>query len=165
MAVHENPGRMAMEAIDEYFTASENCLRFRKPDDGCLGYPATLLLFCVINALGICLHGDSVTIDGRLQTITPGEPFRILNHECFGLGLSHKEIKLLEESYRNRLAHNAIIDVGSFLLPRSDDPPFVFESGQVGIKVFSFHQLVVRAYSRFPKERIESWAKQLQNSK
>jgi hypothetical protein len=99
-----------------------------------------------------------------LQKITLGEPFRVLNHECFGLGLSSQQIKLLEQSFRNRLAHNAIIDVGSFLLPLSGDPPFAFESGRVGIKVFSFHELVARAYSRFPKERIESWAKRLRNS-
>jgi hypothetical protein len=165
MALHENLGQLAIEAIDEYLIASANCLKFRKKDGGCLGYPATLLLLCVINALGVWLDGDNVTIDGRLEKITEGEPFRVLNHDCFGLELSGQEIKLLKQSYRNRLAHNAIIDVGSFLLPREDDPPFVFESEGVGIKVFSFYKLVVRAYSRFPKERIHSWANQLQSSK
>jgi hypothetical protein len=165
MALHENLGSLARETIDEYLIASQNCLSFRKPDGGCLGCPATILLFCIVNALGVCLSGDTVTIDGRSQKIKEREPFRILNHECFGLGLSQKEIKLLEHSYRNRLAHNAIIDIGSFLLPQSDNPPFLFKSGQVGIRVFSFHKLVAQAYSQFPKERIESWAERFQNSK
>ncbi len=164
MAIHKDLGQLAREAVDEYLAASANCLSFRKPDGGCLGYPATLLLLYVVNALGICLDGESVPIDGHSQRITGSEPFLVLNHECFALGLNLQQIKLLERSYRNRLAHSAIIDVVSFSLPLRDDPPFVFGSGLVGIKVFSFYEHVARAYSQFPKERIHSWAERLQNS-
>jgi hypothetical protein len=125
---------MAVEGIDEYLTAAHMCLDHRKPDGGCLGYPATLLLLCVVNALGTYLTGDDAMIDGKLVRITRGEPFRVLNHDCFGLNLSGKEIKLLEGSYRNRLAHNAIIERGSSMAPSNEEPPFVFQSDRVAIR-------------------------------
>jgi hypothetical protein len=162
MASHKNLGSLAIATIEELIQAAQICLTCKKSDGGCLGCPATLLLFCIVNALGNCLAGDAVTIDGRQQPITSGEPFRILNHQCFGLELSASQIKQLEKSCRNRLAHNAVIDLDSSLLPLSDDPPFVFKSGKVGIKVFSFYNLVAAAYSR-SKGRIESWASGLQS--
>src|SRR4051812_49746465 len=99
---------MAVEAIEEYLATAEMCQAAKKTDGGCLGYPATLLLFCIVNALGCFLCGDTVQIDGRTQKITKGEPFRVLNHDIFGLNLESVQIKLLEKAYRNTLAHNAI---------------------------------------------------------
>src|SRR2546428_8310808 len=84
MALHTSFETMAIEAIDEYLTASENCLTFEKAGGGSLGYPATLLLFCVTNALGVYLAAQSATIGGRSQRITEHEPFRVINHDCFG---------------------------------------------------------------------------------
>jgi len=165
MAIHDSLSKLACEAIDEFLVTSRMCLDFRKSDGGCLGYPSILLLLCVTNALGSYLKGESVTINKSSQKITKGEPFRVLNHDCFDLRLSHDQIKLVEDSYRNRLAHNAIIEAGSFLLPSDDDPPFVFQSKQVGIRVFSFHRCVSHAWDQFPKERIQTWEKQRQNSK
>jgi hypothetical protein len=157
VAVHENVGTMAVEAIQEYLAASEKCLEFRKSDGGCLGYPATLLLFCVVNALGTYLVGDEVVIEGRKQKITSGEPFRVLNHPCFGLSFREREIKKLEHAYRNKLAHAAIIDFGTSLIGEDGQEPFVFDE-EVGIRVPAFYGLVARAWCRFDKERIQEWA-------
>jgi hypothetical protein len=157
MAIHGNLWTMAVAVIDENLIASHMCLECRRLDGGCLGYPATLLLLCVVNALGTFLTGESVMIENKSHKITRGEPFRVLNHDCLGFTLSHKEIKLVEDSYRNRLAHNAIIEVGASLLPSNEEPPFVFDSDKVGIRVFSFYRLVCLAWQRFPKESIETW--------
>jgi hypothetical protein len=92
MTLHKSMSSMAAEVIEEYLRTAQFCLEFRKQDGGCLGYPATLLLLCVANALGSYLAGESVTIEGKPQKITRGEPFRILNHPLFGLQLSHKRI-------------------------------------------------------------------------
>jgi len=161
MALHTSFETMAIEAIDEYLTASENCLTFEKARGGSLGYPATLLLFCVTNALGVYLAGESVTIGGRSQRITEHEPFRVLNHDCFGrLALNDKQIKRLEKVYRNALAHNAIIDLGAVLVVRRDNGPliFIFRPDGILINLPSFHKIVAAAWQRFPKERIKSWA-------
>jgi hypothetical protein len=165
MAIHDNVWTLAIEGIDEFLVASKMSLDHKKADGGCLGYPATLLLLCAVNALGTYLIGDSIVIDGKPQKITRGEPFRVLNHAVVGLALTGKEIKLIEDSYRNRLAHNAIIETGSFLLPSDDEPSFIFESGLVGIRVFSFYRLVLQAWQRFPKDRIQAWEQQRQKSK
>jgi hypothetical protein len=159
MAIHGNQWTMAIEVIDEYLRASRLSLEDRKRDGGCLGYTATLLLFCVVNALGTYLVGDKVVIEGKDQRITEGEPFRILNHTCFGLSLSHREIKQLEQSYRNALAHNAMIEAGALLFAIDGAAPFEFKSGAVWIRLLSFQSRVAEARGRFPKDRIQVWEK------
>lgn len=96
-------------------------------------------------------------MDGKFCKITDGEPFRVLNHELFGLNLEGKTIKLLELSYRNRLSHNAHIERGAILYPSDEEPAFVAIPDGVGIRVFSFHRLVTAAWSKLPKERIRGW--------
>lgn len=150
---------MAKEAIEEYLQTSAYCLGFVKAHGGCLGYPAALLLFCVTNALGVFLKGDVVTIDGRPQRITDREPFRVFNHDIFGLQLSSERIKLLEKRYRNKLAHNAIIGIGTFMTRAiGPTPPFIFggnKSQQIqSIQLDPFQQLVENAWKKFPKERL-----------
>ena len=165
MALHKHLWTMAVEGIGEYLTASRMSLDHRKSDGGCLGYPATLLLLCVVNALGTYLQGDDVMIEKKTAKITRGEPFRVLNHTIFGLNLRHKEVKLIEQSYRNRLAHNAIIERGSSMILSENDPPFVFPSGHVEIRVLSLYRSVEQAWDRFPKERIQDWERRQRNSK
>lgn len=157
MALHENLSGMAVEAINEYLVVAKFCLDSRKSDGGCYGYPATLLLFCVVNAVSGFVDGETVCIDGKERRITKTEPFRVFNHELFGLNLEGNAIKLLENSYRNRLAHNAIIERDAILLPSDEEPAFVTLPVGVGIRVFSFYRLVMGAWSKFPRERITTW--------
>ena len=42
---------MSIEAIDEYLAIAEHCVSMHKANGGIYGYPAVLLLFCVIDAL------------------------------------------------------------------------------------------------------------------
>ncbi len=160
MAIHNNLSTMAIEGINEYLAASQICLRHRKADGGCLGYPAALMLFCVVNALGNYLSGDAIVVETKKRKVTRREPFLVLNHGYFGLGLKHTEIKTLEKSYRNALAHTAIIEPGAALLALDDDPPFCFpEIGVVEIRLCAFYRHVARAWDKFPKERIDQWEK------
>jgi hypothetical protein len=149
MAIHQQPAGLSVEAIDEYIRASELCLKFRKDDGGCLGYPATLLLFCVVDALG-----GYVGLD-KGNKIPKGEPFLVLNHPCFGLAITKDQVKRLEWWYRNGLAHNAALPPGTGLTGE-DGPPFEFATNgdPVMIRVFSFHRLVRQAWERFDKSLI-----------
>jgi len=72
MTLHKSMSSMAAEVIEEYLRTAQFCLEFRKQDGGCLGYPATLLLLCVANALGSYLAGESVTIEGKPQLLRQG---------------------------------------------------------------------------------------------
>jgi hypothetical protein len=157
MTLHKSMASMASEGIEEFLRASQFCLGFKKPDGGVLGYPATLLLLSIINAFGSYLTGETVAIEGKSQKITKGEPFRILNHNLLGLRLSHRQIKLIEHSYRNRLSHNAIIERGSFLLPTQTGSPFVFSGDLTLIRVASLFDLVSKAWAQFPKGQIALW--------
>jgi hypothetical protein len=149
MAIHQELASLSSEAIDEYIRASELCLGFRKVDGGCLGYPATLLLFCVVDAIGRYLAVD------KGNKIPKGEPFFVLNHPCFGLTLTTDQVKLLEWWYRNGLAHNAALPPGT-CLTGEDGAPFDFAANgdPVKIRVFSFHRLVKQTWERFDRSMI-----------
>jgi hypothetical protein len=56
MAEHRYSWELAEEAIEEYLAATRDCLGHAKPDGGVLGYPAALLLLCIVNALGTYLR-------------------------------------------------------------------------------------------------------------
>jgi hypothetical protein len=125
-----------------------------------LVFPAALLLFCITDALGNWLRADNVMIDGKSQKIGKCT-FRVFNHECFGLQLTGKQISFLERDYRNRLAHNALIEAGAVLAPTDAIPVFDFKSEiEARISIFSFHALVLKACERFPRERIKDWERQ-----
>ena len=72
MAIHLKASSLAIEAIEEYLTIAEYCIAAKKDDGGIYGYPATLLLFCVVNVMG--------------NNLLPGnERFRVLRWPHFDL--------------------------------------------------------------------------------
>jgi len=149
MAIHQEPAGLSIEAIDEYLSASELCLNSRKGDGGCLGYPATVLLFCVVNAIGGYLALN------KRNKIPKGEPFFVFNHVCFGLTLTQKQIKRLEWWYRNGLAHNAVLPPGTCLSAEAGEAfDFAANGDPIKIRVFPFHELVKRAWEKFDKKQI-----------
>jgi len=160
MALHGSSSALTKEVIDEFLEASALCFRSPKSSGGCFGYAGTLLLFCIVDSFGVYLRHDIVQIDGRKEEIKKGEPFRVFNHTIFGLNLTGSQIKLVEHSYRNQLAHNASLKSGAFLIQAANKPslsPFTFGSNavKVVINVDSLHNLVSTGWGRFPKGRIE----------
>jgi hypothetical protein len=155
MSSHSNPWSLAEEAIEEYLTATRDCIGHAKPDGGVLGYPAVLLLLCVVNALGTYLRNESVTINGRHQTITKGEPFRVLNHPLLKQQLSDAQIKRVEKAFRNPLAHNALIAVGVGLTPAKTGSPFEFSGNEVWISVPALYEIAADAWTHFDKAKIK----------
>jgi len=158
MALHRSSSALTKEVIDEFLEASALCFKSQKSSGGCFGYAGALLLFCIVDSFGVYLRHDIVQIDGRKEKITKGEPFRVFNHTIFGLALTGSQIKLIEHSYRNQLAHNASLKSGAFLIQTANPPPCPFILGsnaiQVIIDVDSFHNLVSVAWGRFPGGRI-----------
>lgn len=147
MSIHGELSALSAEAIEEYLKASELCLEYKKADGGCLGYPATLLLFCVVDALG-----GFIALD-QGSKIRRNEPFMVLNHPCFGLKLAVKQIKRLEWWYRNGLAHNAVLPPGTCLTVEDGEPfDFAANGDPVKIRVFSFQRLVNTAWKQFDKK-------------
>lgn len=149
MAIHEHPTELTLEVIAEYLLTAKVCLEHRKPDGGCLGYSATLLLFCVMDALGGYLAHD------KSSGITQSERFMVLKHHYFGTSLTTEQIKRLEWWYRNGLAHNAYLPPGTCLTVQEGNPfDFAANGEPVIIRVGSLHQLVQQAWDRFDKSLI-----------
>lgn len=144
MAVHPNATSLTVEVIEEYLDIAKMCIATRKPDGGIYGYPATLLLFCVINALGNSLIGGN-------------EPFRLLKQAPFKCGLDDRQVKQLEQWYRNLLAHNGMIAPGTCLSPDDSGAPFSFDTEElVLIRVKPLYAMVRSAWERIDKTRLNS---------
>jgi hypothetical protein len=125
------------------------CLNHRKADGGCLGYSATLLLLCIVDALGGYLALD------KINDIPKREPFRVFNHLLFGLTLTTDQIKRLEWWYRNGLANNASLPPGTCLTGEEGQPfEFAVNGDPIKIRIFSFHRLVQGAWDQFDKNLI-----------
>jgi hypothetical protein len=149
MASHIEAAGVSIEAIDEYLRASELCLNFRKSDGGCLGYPATLLLFCVVDAIGGYLAVE------KHNGVPKGETFFVLNHTSFGLNLKTIQIKRLEWWFRNGLVHNAVLPAGTCLSGEDGDAfDFAVNGDPIKIRVFPFCRLVCGAWKQFDKTLI-----------
>jgi hypothetical protein len=144
MAIHPNSNSLTVEVIEEYLDIANLCIITKKPDGGIYGYPATLLLFCVIEALGTRLHKDK-------------NPFQVLREPPFSCTLSFDQVKNLKEWYRNPLAHNGMIVPGICLSPEDSGAPFTFSSNQpVLIRVKPLYDLVHGAWRQLSKGKLNS---------
>jgi hypothetical protein len=144
MAIHPNANSLAVEVIEEYLEVAKMCIDARKQDGGIHGYSATLLLFCVINALGASL-------------LKGNEPFQILMKPPFNCNLSMDQVKKLEIWYRNLLAHNGMIAPGVLLSPEDGAKAFHFEHDEpVLIRVRSLYSLVRAAWQQVDKVNLNS---------
>jgi hypothetical protein len=144
VAIHPSVSSLTVEAIEEYLDVAKYCVDNKKPDGGIYGYPAVLLLFCIVNAIGRSLnHGKA--------------PFRILKTEPFSCRLSDPQIKQLEEWYRNPLVHNGMIAPGACLSPEESGDAFTITSGEpVLIRVKPLYDLVRAAWDHLDKSKMNS---------
>ncbi|HZT72807.1 MAG TPA: hypothetical protein VE996_04075 [Terriglobales bacterium] len=159
MSIHPNLASLAEEAINEYLEIARRCIEAKKPDGGCFGFPAALLLFAVVEAIGHFCEGEAVKLDGRSQAITRKAPFRVFNHPLFGCNLGSQQLRCLEADYRNLLAHNGLIAPERLLIrvEGADLPePFKFDGNGrwVYIEVNAFLRLVSHAWSQLGRQRI-----------
>jgi hypothetical protein len=142
MAIHQKLDDLAAEVVEEYLLAAEQCMAFRKQSDGGrLGYPAALLLFCVIEALA------------HSRKPKTGEPFRFLTEQPFNLNLTAPQIKNIEQWFRNLLVHNAIIAPGTLLAGDDVGEPFEFsDAGELNkVRIAPLFGLVKDAWERFDR--------------
>lgn len=97
MALHNSISSQLKESLREYLLVAEYCIKFRKNDGGCLGYPAAILLLNIVDSIGSYIH------DGKTR-----DHFDILNNvNYYNLGLSKDNIRLIYEHHRCLLEHNA----------------------------------------------------------
>lgn len=144
MAIHQRLSGMAAEAIEEYLTAADSCIHYRKADGGMLGYPAVLLLFSVVEALSNYLE-------------CPRHSLKALRHLHFDPSLTDDQVKNLKDWYRNPLAHVGVIARCAMLSAEPDGKPFEFSpSGEpTRIRVIPFYRLVRKGWDAFDRTKLK----------
>lgn len=127
---------MLEESLDETLEAARICVFYEKTNSkwgrfnngGCLGFPAGILLFSIIDAIGSYFWGDktfNVNLDGKQVTIGGDgwEHFKILNSKYFNKTLSSSFLKVLYKNFRCSLVHNATLRKAAFMHPDNSDFP------------------------------------------
>ena len=132
---------MSVEAIDEYLAIAEHCISTRKANGGIYGYPAVLLLCCIIDALGNYVGLARNTLRGA-RLIIPG--------------LTEDQIKDLKNWYRNLPAHQAIIMPGTQLsdAPTGNAIEFNSNTEPTHIRLIPFYSAVKSGWKDFDKTLI-----------
>jgi hypothetical protein len=129
MAHHDTPASMLKESLFETLEAAKYCSDYRKTDDkwgdfktgGCLGYPAAILLFSIIDSIGSYFRKEKsfkITIDSTQQTIDSDgwQHLKILNSKYFNQNLSLEFMKALYSKFRSFLTHNSILGKNSIMI-------------------------------------------------
>jgi len=158
MALHSSTTSLIREAMSEYLDIAHHCITNGKPTGGCFGFPATLLLFCIVDAIGSYYRGNSsfvVMIDGKSKSIDGdgSKHYRILNSPCYyKMDLSEKDIKRVYNHYRCLLSHNAALPMNHALrIGKHTDPVFFRDNNSniSGVNLIPFYNVSVQAVSKF----------------
>jgi hypothetical protein len=92
-----------------------------------LGYPAALILFCLVDAMG-----NNLKREEKHKLRYKGE-FKMFCHPALGLKWPDpdEQIPKLAEWYRHKLAHRALLAPNTLLRGEENSEPFVFsQSGE-----------------------------------
>lgn len=112
---------MLQESLREYLYVADWCVRFRKNErwgpgqaGGRLGYPAAVMMFCIVDTIGSFHRGDkkfNIQVDGKPVTIQQQgfQHLYVLNSEYYRQSLSEAAIRKLYANFRDLLIHNASI--------------------------------------------------------
>jgi hypothetical protein len=133
MAGHNSTSSMLKESLDEFIEAAKFCIQYSKTDDfwgvfktgGCLGYPAGVLLFSIIDSIGSYFRNNKtfkISVDGNLTSINHKgwEHFKILNSKYFNQDLPSSYLKMLYNQYRNYLTHNSVLGKKASMFPSNE---------------------------------------------
>lgn len=151
MALHDSTVSMLQESLPEYLKVAEFSINYRKDTawgedqvGGCLGYPGTSLMFCILDTIGSYYRGRKdffVDIDGRKRNVVNDSyhHFFLLNSDYYKQQLSEDSIKKLYQNYRSLLVHNAVLAADHFLLlGEPNATPFPIYDNRPHINVTGF---------------------------
>jgi hypothetical protein len=129
MALHITPSSMLKESLRETLEVAKYCADYRKTDEkwgdyktgGCLGFPAAILLFSLIDTIGSYYRGNKdfeILIDSENSTIEKDawQHFKILNSEYSNQNLIEEFIKDLYSKFRSYLAHNSVLGKNAVMI-------------------------------------------------
>lgn len=176
MTTHHSPSSMLKESLDEYLVASKLCCEYKKTDskwdefqgNDCLGYPAGVLLFSVIDSIGSYFRKDKsfkIKIGNEISSINSEgwEHFKILNSKYFKQNMSQEFMKAIYSKFRSPLIHNSVLGKNTILIletePSNNDFVFMEIHPQENIKEFNYwvslkplYELCKKAVEEFKKD-------------
>lgn len=163
---------MLLESLDEFLHAAEYCIRYTKGSDagkwlpphsksGVLGFPASSLMFSIVDVIGSYHDGLKVNIGDEIKAISNKKGkaythFYILNSSFFGLNLSEDQIKNIYLHARSAIVHNAAIG-NEITLVKSNSSPFIkvrdfSGKGKYEVHLLSFYKACSEATNLFKKD-------------
>lgn len=170
MALHETTISLLKESLPEFLETAKFCIKFRKNDGGCLGYPGAAIMFSIVDSIGSYHAGKkgfTVPIDGQQKNITgTSDHFFILNSYFYEFNLEQRIINKLYSNYRCLLLHNSALAINHFLvMDENNDTPFIVNDDNVNVNVTGFLKSTTKAVDIFLKEinEIVPGSKQLRN--
>jgi hypothetical protein len=129
MALHTTPSTMLKESLIETLEAAKFCSDYRKTDEkwgvyktgGCLGYPAAILLFSIIDSIGSYFRKNvtiKILMDSQNTTIESDgwQHFKILNSKYFNQNLTSEFIFALFVKFRSFLTHNSVLGKNTMMI-------------------------------------------------
>jgi len=168
MALHSQKVGLVKESLVEMLYVAEYAVTCRKTDKtkwgayatgGILGFPATMILFSIIDCLGSIFANNKnfqVIIDGKKKSIkNPNQHIYILNSKYFDLDLSQVDLDNIYSNVRSTLTHNSLLPEGYLLqIGESENLPFnvaINESGRriYFINVIKLYEFTKRATEKF----------------
>ena len=161
MALHRKVEDHVIENLKEFLKLAEIGLSTRKADldgdmvkdEGCLGAPAAVLLFSIIDAIGSYHRGDYklkiknhrrpyIDDDGYVQ-------FFILNSHYFGQDLTWEEVAYIYGQYRSNLTHNAALNAGVLIYNREEPDLFPVRNGARVVNLYALYNATRAALRTF----------------
>lgn len=100
MAIRPDTASMLMESLPEYLFVAERCVRYQKDASwgpphqvgGRLGYPAAVMLFCIVDTIGSFHRRDR-----EMEHMTAEERLRYIRGKAAATGLG----RMMAEDVRN----------------------------------------------------------------
>jgi len=168
MAIHRKKLELAKESINEMLHVAEYAVTYKKTDKakwgdnatgGILGYPATVVLFSIIDCLGSYFANNqkfTVSIDGKDRVIkNASQHIYILNSKYFNLDLSQIDLDNIYENVRSTLTHNSLLPEGYILQTgENENLPFSIAINKLDKRIYFIN--VIKLYE-FTKEAIEKF--------
>lgn len=176
MALHTTPASMLKESLDETLEAAKFCTDYKKVDlkwgqyntGGCLGYPAGILLFSIIDSIGSYYRKNNnfqMEVDSKFESINADgwEHFKILNSKYFNQNLSANFLKALYNKFRSSLTHNSVLGKDTLMIPNNESIPELNlkETAFAMNKESDIHMLFIKELYHLCENAVEEFKKDI----
>lgn len=149
MPVHNSPKSMIALSLKEILVSVDSMLKYKKEKKvwehtGCLGYPATILLLSVVDAMGT--HICKGSVENHFNILKDRKYFSDFEFHT-------KDVKAIYKGFRCKLVHNSLMYVNFTLDIKSPNgTPIIWNDDKPTLYLVDFNNLVKKAADKFLKQ-------------